>query len=818
MKKLILTTAIFFFLIANIQFILATCDGCVDVCKFEGALCNSNSECCPTYLTDHGTFYGYCKQAGTYPGVCVPADGLNGNKNELEWCKRFMYDENGGHKTEWTQYAQDLYFQEVELYDQWDEEGYNYYGWNENSLSKYTDTGVIHYCDLLFGGFKESPERGGTSAATYDYRGNQIRVFGANANLETNFYDTHSYGSPYGLISKISGQIVSSIDPSGKLLQAVDANGNKIKNYYDNADRLIGSEYYNGAGVNDFIVYYYYGDHEGPGYCSTFGDSFNLLCEITDDSGSTRFKYDERGRVVWQEKTIKDSEFGDKIYELEYVYDSANNVVEITLPDSQKIFYDYNTLGQLIKISYGISKGSAEIISDFKYRPSGAIDSKILGEDSIFANYDYDIKEQLTGLYFSKQGPLSSNEDNIFFKRGMVYDAIGNVLGISDLIPGSFVFGPSKENYIYDNVYRLIKAEYPNDPSGLKTFDYVYKNILGDRDYLTISNTGTTTYDYDSLTGRLASYDSPSSNVILEYDSNGNIVSSTQNSIESVFSYDSLNRMVYSNVKGIETNYIYDHSNMRVKKKTPTETTFYLYQGGNVIYEESIKISQTPTLLCGDANNDDAVNIFDTTYLISYLYKGGPAPACDNYTDCADTNGDGIVNLFDVTYLISYLYKGGPAPVEQPGICADPSGNPGPQEMTLGELQNYLAEAQQSQEPEPVPIKPQTLDPEQGIEESGIQQEQQSSEPEVPQEIPTDQPLEIPQVPKIVEPEQPAETPEVPQEIPQIPETTQSTPSTKTIKTPNTLSRDTSATGVMGSPPEDKNIFEKLVDFLKGLF
>ncbi len=63
--------------------------------------------------------------------------------------------------------------------------------------------------------------------------------------------------------------------------------------------------------------------------------------------------------------------------------------------------------------------------------------------------------------------------------------------------------------------------------------------------------------------------------------------------------------------------------------------------------------------VCGDANNDEAINIFDITFLITYLYKGGPEPES---TWASDANGDGEINIFDITYLISYLYKGGPEP------------------------------------------------------------------------------------------------------------------------------------------------------------
>jgi len=62
---------------------------------------------------------------------------------------------------------------------------------------------------------------------------------------------------------------------------------------------------------------------------------------------------------------------------------------------------------------------------------------------------------------------------------------------------------------------------------------------------------------------------------------------------------------------------------------------------------------------CGDTNGDGAINILDITYLINYLYRGGPAP---DPLGKADVNSDGTVNILDITYLINYLYKGGPAP------------------------------------------------------------------------------------------------------------------------------------------------------------
>ena len=65
------------------------------------------------------------------------------------------------------------------------------------------------------------------------------------------------------------------------------------------------------------------------------------------------------------------------------------------------------------------------------------------------------------------------------------------------------------------------------------------------------------------------------------------------------------------------------------------------------------------SFLRGDVNGSGVVELGDVVYLISYLYKNGPAP---NPLLAGDANCDGSVELGDVVYLIAYLYKGGPPP------------------------------------------------------------------------------------------------------------------------------------------------------------
>jgi len=64
--------------------------------------------------------------------------------------------------------------------------------------------------------------------------------------------------------------------------------------------------------------------------------------------------------------------------------------------------------------------------------------------------------------------------------------------------------------------------------------------------------------------------------------------------------------------------------------------------------------------LCGDVNKDGVVNSADVSYLINYLFIGGPTPV--PILHVGDVNQDEAVNSADVAYLINYLFIGGPAP------------------------------------------------------------------------------------------------------------------------------------------------------------
>lgn len=63
----------------------------------------------------------------------------------------------------------------------------------------------------------------------------------------------------------------------------------------------------------------------------------------------------------------------------------------------------------------------------------------------------------------------------------------------------------------------------------------------------------------------------------------------------------------------------------------------------------------------GDPNNDGNTNISDITFIVSYLFGGGPPPSIPEMGN-ANCDEEGSINISDITYLVAYLFGGGPEP------------------------------------------------------------------------------------------------------------------------------------------------------------
>ena len=61
-----------------------------------------------------------------------------------------------------------------------------------------------------------------------------------------------------------------------------------------------------------------------------------------------------------------------------------------------------------------------------------------------------------------------------------------------------------------------------------------------------------------------------------------------------------------------------------------------------------------------DGDPENRIAVSDLTYLVNYLFQGGPEPPCLEEADLTD--GSDVVTLADLIELVSYLFRGGPPP------------------------------------------------------------------------------------------------------------------------------------------------------------
>jgi len=66
----------------------------------------------------------------------------------------------------------------------------------------------------------------------------------------------------------------------------------------------------------------------------------------------------------------------------------------------------------------------------------------------------------------------------------------------------------------------------------------------------------------------------------------------------------------------------------------------------------------------GDVDSSGGVNVADLTYMVAFLFQGGPEPC--PMIEAGDFDCSCGTNVADLTYLVEYLFQGGPAPCD---IC-----------------------------------------------------------------------------------------------------------------------------------------------------
>ena len=285
--------------------------------------------------------------------------------------------------------------------------------------------------------------RGNAVQASYDVLGRRASLQSPDTGIQTFTYDE-------------AGNLAR------KITSVLRAKGKAIEYQYDGLNRLAAVIYPESAAVG-----YTYG---GPG--EPHGGAGRLI-QREDASGTVRWQYGLLGETTRITRSITRLTPLEAPVSatLDYVSDYLGRLQQITYPDGEVVRYDYDSGGQVRKVT-GLHWGqTTEYVRDIGYDEFGQRTYIEYG-NGVRTTYRYDPARRWLAGIASKTGygrPL----------QAMCYrfDLVGNILGYSNA-GASYA---SSQSYGYDALYQLIRAEGSSTsrPSGIDEWSSGYQQSFG---------------------------------------------------------------------------------------------------------------------------------------------------------------------------------------------------------------------------------------------------------------------------------------------------------------------------------------------------
>ena len=287
---------------------------------------------------------------------------------------------------------------------------------------------------------------------------------------------------------------------------------------YDALNRVTKVDY--PTNIDTTLVY----DETNPGQ-----NGKGHLTTLSDESGSTTYKYDLRGNLLSKTTTI--TGFSGGPFVTQYEYDSADKVKAVVYPSGRRVNYLRDATGRIQSVTMTPLGGIAQpIVSNATYAPFGPPTGFTLGPSNIVATYSFDLSYRPQELNYQRSG----NFFPIMDARTPVYDAADNPLFENQAGPSGNDFGG--RNFSYDWSSRISGANWPESECCSSNVAYLY-DPNGNRkqaEYYRPGNNPThPNYDlnYESTSNRLLSITlNPSSSGDLglsrpsyQYDAAGNV-------------------------------------------------------------------------------------------------------------------------------------------------------------------------------------------------------------------------------------------------------------------------------------------------------
>ena len=322
------------------------------------------------------------------------------------------------------------------------------------------------------------------------------------------------FGQVIREVSPDRGTLTYWYDKAGNLTQIIDGDGQQTDYAYDNANRLLTATF---AGASAETITYSY-DSTASG-----NKGVDRLTGVTEESGSSAFKYDAQGRLIQDTKVIE-----AKSYAVQYAYDKNGKVTVITLPSGRTITLTRATDGLVTGVTTKATPLSSTetLASTVTYKPFGPLASLTYG-NALALTQTYDQNYWLSrtevkasgvtrlDLNFGRNanGQITGVTDNNASGRGATfgytdagrlttavgswgdhtytYDAAGNRTGKSVLVGASTV----QENLVLASISNRVNSTQQAGGTAIRTLTW---RSGGDMSQAVFASGGAYDYQYNA--------------------------------------------------------------------------------------------------------------------------------------------------------------------------------------------------------------------------------------------------------------------------------------------------------------------------------
>lgn len=392
-------------------------------------------------------------------------------------------------------------------------------------------------------------------------------------------------------------------DRAHRLVSTVDAVGDKTKTYYDAMGNVIKGELADASGVVVQTSSFSYDplgrlvqamDANGQVTLYTY-DAIGRLLSVTDPLGHvTQYAYDNLGRLI----TMTDSAGGAT----RYTWDMTNHLLAVRTPNGAVTRYHYDGFGDLLK-EQSADRGTLR----YDYDTSGLL-TAVSDARGVTARFSHDALGRITSVKYSESGSDISylyddcdhgigrlcEIENPNAKNAYRYDIFGRVTQQTDR-RRSVAY---TTRYTYDPMDRITGVTYPDG----RLISYV-RDALGrvvdvtstraghshpivrDVDYradghvsaLQFGNGITENISYDPKGRVTDQFIGNADTRVYDYDANDNLVRKQSLSDGAVYTYDVLDRLVSENAEHVHSAFSYDQNGNRLSVDQRDQITAYKY-------------------------------------------------------------------------------------------------------------------------------------------------------------------------------------------------------------------------------------------------